>query len=158
MTNSATASANPTNQAGEDIPGLTNPSATDTAQVIKAAPAIELLKTVYAGHNSGAGCPGVEEVSGANPASVTFCFEVHNTGDTYLNDISVSDGALGITKADMTLLSGATPLAPDAKLIYYYETSINQDIVNEATTSGNPTDQAGVDIPGLANPSDKDTA
>ena len=158
LLNTAEVAANPTNAAGEDLPGLNNPSATDTARVIKAAPAIVLNKTVYAGHDGGAGCPGTELATGANPAAVTFCFEVQNTGDTYLNDISVSDGALGITRADMTLLSGSTPLAPNGKLVYYYEASINQDIVNEATTSGNPTEQNGADIPGLSNPSDKDTA
>ncbi|MEZ4712135.1 MAG: SdrD B-like domain-containing protein [Caldilineaceae bacterium] len=158
LINTATVSANPTNQAGDDLPGLNNPSATDTARVIKAAPAIALSKTVYAGHDGGAGCPGVELATGANPADVTFCFVVQNTGDTYLDNISVSDGALGITKADLTLLSGSTPLAPNGKLVYYYEANINQDIVNEATASGNPTDQNGVDIPGLANPSAKDTA
>ncbi|MEZ4656626.1 MAG: SdrD B-like domain-containing protein [Caldilineaceae bacterium] len=158
LTNTAAVSANPTNQAGDDLPGLNNPTATDTARVIKAAPAIVLSKTVYAGHDGGAGCPGGELATGANPIDVTFCFEVQNTGDTYLDSISVSDGALGLTKADMTLLSGTTPLAPNAKLVYYYEANINQDMVNEAATSGNPTDQNGVDIPGLTNPSDKDTA
>jgi uncharacterized repeat protein (TIGR01451 family) len=121
-------------------------------------PAIEIVKTVYPGHDGGASCPGGESVSGANGADVTYCFEVINTGNTYLDSITISDPDLGITEADMTLLSGFTPLAPRESLVYYYETIINGDLVNTASTSGNPTGADGQDLPGLSDPTDGDTA
>ncbi|MEZ4656624.1 MAG: hypothetical protein R2911_03560 [Caldilineaceae bacterium] len=43
---------------------------------------------------------------------VTYCFRVTNTGSFYLSDVTVVDNDLGITQADMTLLSGTLPLAP----------------------------------------------
>ena len=58
----------------------------------------------------------------------------------------------------MTLLSGLTPLAPGESLVYYYEAVINGDLVNMASTSGNPTDAEGRDLPGLGDPTDDDTA
>jgi hypothetical protein len=97
-------------------------------------------------------------VTGANGADATYCFEVTNTGITYLDSITINDPDLGITEADMTLLSGLTPLAPGESLVYYYETVINGDLVNTASTSGNPTDADGNDLPGLDDPTDDDTA
>jgi hypothetical protein len=58
----------------------------------------------------------------------------------------------------MTLLSGLTRLAPGESLVYYYETVINGDLVNTASTSGNPTDAEGIPLPGLDDPTDDDTA
>jgi uncharacterized repeat protein (TIGR01451 family) len=121
-------------------------------------PAIEIAKTVYRGHDGGASCPGVESVTGANGADVTYCFRVTNTGTTYLDSITINDPGLGITQADMTLLSGLTRLAPGESLVYYYETVINGDLVNTASTSGNPTDAEGIPLPGLDDPTDDDTA
>jgi uncharacterized repeat protein (TIGR01451 family) len=122
------------------------------------SPDIELAKTVYLGHDGGAGCPGSESATGASGADVTYCFEVTNTGNTHLDSITINDPDLGITEADMTLLSGFTPLAPGESLVYYYETVINGDLVNMASTRGNPTDAGGNDLLGLDDPTDDDTA
>ena len=121
-------------------------------------PAIEIAKTVYLGYDSGASCPGVESVTGANGADVTYCFRVTNTGITYLDSIVIHDPDLGITQADMTLLSGLTPLAPRESLVYYYKGTIRGKLVNTAETEGNPTDADGNDLPGLDSPTDDDTA
>ena len=120
-------------------------------------PAIQLLKTVYAGHDAGAECPGGELESGAN-APITYCFEVKNIGETYLNDIQVNDADIGVTRADMKLLTGSEPLAPGASIIFYYETTLEREMVNTANTTGNPTDASGTDISGLEDPTDSDIA
>jgi LPXTG-motif cell wall-anchored protein len=83
---------------------------------------------------------------------------VRNTGDTYLDDITIDDADLGIDETQMTLLSGSTPLAPGASLAYYYEGTINGDLVNTAEVEGNPTDSGGNDLPGMGNPTDDDPA
>jgi hypothetical protein len=111
--NTADASANPTDDIGTDIPGLANPTDSDTAEVAMYAPGIDIQKTVYAGHNSGASCgTGGELVNGESGDPVTYCFTVTNTGDTYLDTITITDAGLGITRANLTLLSGSEPLAP----------------------------------------------
>jgi uncharacterized repeat protein (TIGR01451 family) len=143
----------------KDIRGYLYPPETDIdVDQYEENAAIEIAKTVYLGHDSGASCPGGESVTGTNGADVTYCFEVTNTGTTYLDSIVITDTLLGISQDDMILLSGLTPLAPGESLVYYYETVINGDLVNTASTSGNPTDADGNDLPGLADPTDDDTA
>jgi hypothetical protein len=89
---------------------------------------------------------------------VTYCFAVTNTGNTYLNTVTLDDADLHIDRSDVTLLSGSEPLAPGATLVFYYETLILTDLVNTATVSGTPTNSGGVPIPGVQPPTDSDTA
>lgn len=123
-------------------------------------PSISIQKTVYLDHDSGVSCEGGEQVVGENGDAVTYCFQVTNTGNTYLNDITINDPTLGITEANMSLLSGddSQPLAPGDSLVYYYQTTIMGDIMSTATASGNPTEEDGTDIPDAIDPTDDDTA
>jgi len=121
--------------------------------------AIEISKTVYAGHDAGVSAPGEDLVAGQIGDLVTYVFTVVNRSDTYyLADITIDDDDLGITTADLTVLSGGTPLAPGESLEYYYESTITGNLVNMAIVTGNPTEADGSDVPGLGNPSDSDTA
>ncbi|MFN8491898.1 MAG: choice-of-anchor E domain-containing protein [Caldilineaceae bacterium] len=119
---------------------------------------IALQKTVYKGHNQGGFCPGGELVVDSQDNPVTYCFVITNTGETYLSNLKLVDNDLGVTLSNMTLLSGTTPLAPGAKLFYFYETTLKQNLLNLATVTGHPTDNQGQTIPGLADPTAKDTA
>lgn len=120
---------------------------------------IHLEKTVYRGHNGGASCPGVEEVADQSNAPITYCFEITNTGETYLDSLVFTDTILGIDLSNLIQRSGTTPLAPSATIVYYYETTMPGDArLNTAAVEGNPTDDQGRDLPGLANPQDDDTA
>ncbi len=121
-------------------------------------PGIEMTKTVYLGHDGGAGCPGGEIVTGTIGAEVTYCFEVTNIGNTYLDSIVITDALLGIPPAAVVLRSGSTPLAPGASLVYYYEATLGGDLVNTAEVEGNPTDPTGNDLPGLDDPTAADDA
>ena len=158
LVNRATTSGNPTDENGTDIPNLPDPTDSDPAEVRQTGPGIRLDKTVYLGHDSGAGCEGTELAVDNDGADVTYCFVVTNTGDTHLNDITLTSADLGTTRADLTLLSGTEPLAPNATMVFYYETTIDGEGICTATTSGNPTDENGVDIPNLPDPSDSDPA
>ena len=122
-------------------------------------PAIDIQKTVYLGHDACASCPGVDFVRGINGTIVTYCFNVTNTGDTYLGNITIDDGDLGIDEGDMTLISAdSDPLAPGDSINYCYHGVIRGDLLNTANTSGNPTRSDSSDIPGLDNPTDEDDA
>lgn len=121
--------------------------------------AINLEKTVYRGHNGGATCPGVEAISDQVGAPITYCFEITNTGETYLDTLVFTDTILGINLSNLIRVSGTTPLAPNARLVYYYQSTIPfGERLNTAAVEGNPTDDQGRDIPGLENPKDQDTA
>lgn len=119
---------------------------------------IALQKTVYKNHNQGGFCPGGELVVDGQDAPVTYCFAITNTGETYLSNITLADADLGINLSQMTLLTGTTPLAPGAKLVYFYQTTLKGNLVNVAVTTGHPTDNTGATIPGLPDPSAQDSA
>ena len=116
---------------------------------------------MYAGNDSGAQCATAGElVTGVNGDAVTYCFEITNTGDTFLDAVTLTDNDLtpAVTRANATLLSGTEPLAPNASLVFFVDSTINGDLTNTASTSGNPTDSAGADLPGLSDPTDSDDA
>lgn len=73
---------NPSDSDGNDITTLSDVSDSDPADVDVIAPAIEVAKSVYAGHDGGAMCPGSEHVTTAVDYDLTWCFTVTNTGDT----------------------------------------------------------------------------
>lgn len=123
------------------------------------APAIDVQKTVYTGHDGGAGCGSAGDlVTASSGTAVTYCFAVTNTGDTYLNGITLTDSDLSIDQGDMTVLSGFQPLGPTDSTVLYYETTMSADLTNTVTASGNPTDLSGNDLPGVSDPTDSDTA
>jgi len=164
------------NEGGDDNDILTNPAnnnqiagtiaseegvdaGNNFVEVRDFLPAIDLEKSVFLGHDSGASCPSsVQSVTGANGTEITYCFTVTNTGNTFLNDIVLNDVTLGIARADLSLLSGVEPLAPGASLIFIFEDTLESDLVNTATVSGNPVTAVGVDIVGVGDPTDSDTA
>lgn len=99
-------------------------------------PAIEVATTVYAGQDSGAACPGAELVSGTIGDAVTYCFVVTNTGETVLGPVTLADADLGITDADMTVLSGnLSSMTPGAVTVLYYETTLSGDLVDTTTAT-----------------------
>lgn len=120
--------------------------------------AIDLKKSVYLGHDDGASCPGLKKLIEEETSPITYCFIVTNTGETYLNSITITDTTLGITEQALTLISGTQPLAPGASLVYYFEDTLDKQLTNIAITEGNPTDSQGNDLPGYSNPTDQDSA
>jgi hypothetical protein len=153
VVNTATATASPVDQVGKPLPNVADVKDDDQAEVVEvSSPDIALHKAVYEGHDSGATCPSdIEFVKGLPGTDITYCFEVENTGDTFLSNIVITDTPLGITQADMTPVSAVTitTLAPGASLVYYYDTKITGDLVNTANVTGTPSDQNGVPISGL---------
>lgn len=114
-------------------------SDSDTAEVDEVHPAIEVQKTVYGGHDGGAGCPGGESVADEAGRPVTWCFEVTNTGDVALDDITLVDGDLGVDESDLSVLSGSlSSLAAGDSVVLFAEGTLDGDLVNVATASGVP--------------------
>jgi len=124
-----------------------------------AVPGITIDKTVYAGHDNGTACPGGETLTGPDGTATTYCFAVTNTGGTHLANVTVDDPALSITQANMTLQSGNPALlAPGAGVVWYYETTITDDLVNVASATGLPSDGQGNPDPSAPIPTDEDSA
>ncbi len=139
---------------------LPSPQDSDPSHYVGIADAsIDLQKTVYIGHDNGDGCPGQELVRDKAGTDVTYCFVITNTGSTYLTDLQLTDDDLGISLANMTLIFGNNQiLAPDGVLVYYYQTTMTENLINTARTVGTPSDESGTPIPSLEDVTDDDIA
>ena len=122
----------------------------DTAALEVIDPSITLEKTVYEGHDGGAGCDGGELVTGLPGDDVTYCFTVTNAaGQGPLTNVQLED--LDLDDAGLTLVSGdVTPLADGQSATFYLESAIDGDLVNTGSVTATPL--AGPDV------SDEDTA
>jgi len=155
FTNTASVTGTPSDPAGNFLPDVPMPEDEDDAEVDVVAPAMNLAKTVYLGHDNGASCPGGESVTNANGAAVTYCFVVSNTGDTWLDNITITD--LDLDPVFVHTFAGLN-LAPGASVTTHTETVIDGDLENSAEASGNPTDENGDDMPEVDDVDDEDTA
>jgi hypothetical protein len=127
--------------------------------------ALRLEKSVYRNHNDGADCPVANNSAGRGQLAkgkvgtpITWCFEVTNTGGSYLDQVQVSDPTLGIARADLQQLDGEEPLAPGASMYFYHDATITGSFTNTASGRAKPTDPQGNVLPGLSEPTSSDPA
>ena len=163
--NTATTPGTPATPEGTEIPSVQPPTDDDDASVdiedetVVPTAAIDIEKRLYAGHDGGASCPGQNAIEVTTGTAITYCFEVTNTGEAHLANVSIDDPTLGITDADMTLLSGDPALlAPGATAVWFYETTATSDVVNVASTTGTPAEPDGTPIPDVESPEAEDDA
>jgi len=136
---------------GPDGNPLPQPSDTDPSHYFGVNTGIDVDKTVILGTVPASSCPGVESVTGTPGGAVTYCIVVRNTGNVALSNVVVSDPLLSFSDTIALLPAGGSQTIA-------LPGTINGDLVNTATATGNPTDPAGNDIPGLNDPSDSDPA
>ena len=143
LTNTATASGTPVTPTGVAIPALPPVSSSDTAEIDVVAPALTIAKTV----STDGTCPGLETIIVDPGDSVTWCFTVTNTGDTSLDDITITDPDLPGSPFD---LPGV--LAPLATATLEVPGLASVDLVNTATATATPTDPTGTPLIGVTPP------
>jgi uncharacterized repeat protein (TIGR01451 family) len=147
LKNTVTVTGRATFHSGGDIPNVPDVAATDPSDVKTVAYAanVTIANTVYAGNNGPRECEGagVEKIIGAGNSSVTYCFKITNTGNTYLTSLRLTDPLLTFTKTDFL------PLAPNASIWVSYPSTISANLVNIATIVGTPSTAAGVAVAGL---------
>ena len=117
----------------------------DDAVVQGVQPAIQIIKTA-GGAADGAALyvgPGFE---------VVYAYEVRNTGDTHLGDVTVTDDILGAVGS----ITG--PLAPGDSTTFYATSAIPASVTNLGSVTANPVDAGGADLPGIADVTDDDDA
>lgn len=146
------------------VGGTTLAEQCDDASYQVVDPAIDLVKTVHAGQSAGSMCPTAQNTiddleTGVAGAPITYCFAISNTGDTTLTNLRLDDPNLGLGDiSQFTYLSGSTPLPPGATVYYYFETTLQNDLVNTANTSGTPADPAGNPLGGVSDLTASDDA
>ena len=142
--NTATATGTPTDAAGTPLPDIDDVTDTDPATVDVVDPGIQVDKSVdktiiYAGD------------------TVTYTYEVNNTGDVVLDITSVSDdhcAPLVYTGGD-TDSDGLLDLTDT--WTYTCSVALSVDTVNIVTGTGQPTDPNGTPLPDVDPVSDDDT-
>ncbi len=153
VTNIATATGNPVDSSGTDLPGA-DVSDTDDAVVDLVSPNIQLVKTA---DNAADG--DIDYINSGD--DVVYHYAVTNTGDTYLSNIVITDdnGTPGDANDDFTVCTIAGPLAPNASASCDHTVSnVTADVTNTATATANPTDSNGNDLPDINDVSDNDDA
>jgi uncharacterized repeat protein (TIGR01451 family) len=114
---------------------------------------IDIINTVYRGHNKGASCgtgQDVEKVQGDIGDAVTYCLLVTNVGLSKLGNVQVVDEVLQYINTNIGLM------IPGAKIMFSIEKTITGTITNIATATGNPLFFDGSDIPDHPDVSDSD--
>ncbi len=115
---------------------------------------IDIVKTVYEGHDGGASCsnPAVARkellIVEKDPTShkLTWCFTVTNTGSEYLGAPVWADSAYpGMAAIRLTPVS--LPLAPGATGVWYFEAEHDRSVRNVVSIEMPVTDPAGNLIP-----------
>lgn len=99
------------------------------------------------------------------PDLVTFSYEVTNTGNTHLTDMTITDdaGTPDDASDDVTLTSAACadlagPLAPAGTVTCTADIEVTQNATNVAETTGTPSDADGTPLPNVDPPTDTDDA
>ena len=120
----------------------------DSAEVNEVLPGIEVQKTVTRDGT----CPGVEKVKAPAGTSVTFCFQITNTGDVDLSNIKLNDPLLGISDMSIQNLSVGESTTLTAAGI------IEGSLINTAHVTGTPVDEEGNEVSNAEPVEDEDTA
>ena len=103
----------------------------DTRTQINHCPAVTVTKTVVLGAD--ATCPGTSDTLTGVPegSTVTYCYNVMNTGSTGLADVSLTDPTLGVNQVVGTLEIGQT-------FSYQVNDVVTATETTTATATGNP--------------------
>lgn len=126
--------------------------ATITVTLTEAAshPELALAITAYPAHDSGASCPGDAGRGVDTGTETTVCFEIVNTGDTWLAGFELRDPVLDVELADLTSVYGdlESPLEPGDMLVLYADVLPERDLRTRTTVTAQPVDENGDEIPG----------
>ncbi len=104
---------------------------------------VRLAVTVYGGHDDGVGCPGnSENVNVPEGDAVTLCFEVTNTGDQTLRDLTITDTVLEIGGNDdlLAVFGSLDELAPGQSAMLALEIAPDRASQPRLRVTGIPTD------------------
>jgi uncharacterized repeat protein (TIGR01451 family) len=146
LKNTAVVTANPTIKDGTDIPNTNDVTWSDASSVGELVyfPSVTVDNKVYIGTDNGLACntSAVESVSGKSGTAVVYCFNITNTGDTYLGDIKFKDIELAYEDNSIAFLP------PKASKMLVFLSTITGNLTNNAVVVANPTLADGADISG----------
>ena len=115
-----------------------------------ANPQLTLEATAYPAHDSGMSCPGETELQVETSTETTVCFEITNSGDTWLADFELRDPVLDVELDDLVVMFGdpSTPLEPGDSLIVAAEVVPGRDLRTQTTVTAQAVDEEGTELGG----------
>ena len=110
---------------------------------------IEVATSRYEGHDAGAGCPGNGDAPIEPGDLVTVCFELINSGDQTLTDVTLTDTVLDIDEEDLTLVFGdPNDLQPGQSVMLAYDLTPERTVNMRVTVTGTPTNGTSTEAAG----------
>lgn len=152
LVSNARVTADPSDEAGNVLPGATKPTDSDDAVVHEAS--INIETTVAIGADADC-ADAVEVVLVPEGADITWCFEVTNTGATDLLVPEVTEPTLGIT---VPIPAEDQQMAPNEPVVVSVNDVAEGDVVADASVRGKPVDAEGVIIDDAPEVTDEDPA
>jgi hypothetical protein len=126
--------------------------ATIVLEITQAAanPQLTLEATAYPAHDSGMSCPGETELRVETSTETSVCFEITNSGDTWLADFELRDPVLDVVLDDLVVVFGdpTTPLEPGDSLIVAAEVVPERDLRTQTTVTAQAVDEEGIELGG----------
>lgn len=113
-------------------------------------PALDLEAGAYPGHDEGLSCPGSRNLTVEQRTEATVCFEIINTGDTWLADFELRDPVLDVETGDLIAVFGdlGGPVEPGQSLLVAAEVSPERSLRTRTTVTAQPVDAGGDPVPG----------
>jgi hypothetical protein len=111
-------------------------------------PELTVAVTSYPTHDSGASCPGDADLQVETDTETTICYEVTNTGDTWLDEFELRDPVLDIDLGDLVVVFGDPEgsLEPGDSLILAAEIAPERDLRARTTVTARAIDEEGTAI------------
>lgn len=154
--NVASVTANPVSATEDDIDGAEDVTSSDASQVTlkDANPSISIENTVYIGTDEGNSCTTdlpSEKVVSYYGENLVYCFTVANTGDTYLDSVT-------LTNADLDFYDDYSieVLAPNTTFVVPLIATIEGKLVNTVQVSATPVSESGSVIVDASEVTDSD--
>lgn len=115
-----------------------------------AHPALDVTITAYPAHDEGASCPGDGELTVEQDTEATICFEIVNTGDTWLTDFELRDPVLDIEMEDLIVVFGdvSQAIEPGESIVLAAEILPSRDLRARTTVTALPVAEDGSELPG----------
>jgi hypothetical protein len=113
-------------------------------------PELAVNVSAYPSHDSGASCPGDGDLEVETGTETTVCFEITNTGDTWLANFELRDPVLDVELDDLVVVFGdpGDALEPGDSLILAAEIIPERDLRARTTVTAQAVDEDGTALGG----------
>lgn len=111
-------------------------------------PDLSVNVTTYPAHDSGVSCPGEAEMQVETDTETTVCYEITNTGDTWLTGFELRDPVLDVELEDLVVVFGdpAAALEPGDSLLLAAEIIPERDLRARTTVTAQAVDEEGNEL------------